>query len=122
MVRLHKGWFRLWIVLATIGTLAIAESSFLYMSRTWDRVDEATAKRCVDEEFNLPSHPDSFKCGLVNGHAPTVWDHENTTSGRWWPTVLGASFFIVLVITGLLLAVAAIIKWIGRGFKNQRAQ
>ena len=111
------GWFRIWLVLTVLGvpaaTLWMTQKQF----NTWDDIDKATIHSCVDAEWARPNHPDALECTRQAGAYKTVFEREHTTPFRYWSTGLGVTFLADLVITGLIVFLAAVVRWVVRGFR-----
>ena len=114
----RRGWFRLWFVLTLIGVPAAAEWNFQQEVSAQRDQDAITTKLCVDEEFNSPTHPDSFECGRKAGMFKSMFEREHTTAGRYWSISLAFFFAVDLVLTALLLGGFFAIRWIVRGFRD----
>ena len=113
-----KGWVRLWIVLSLIGVPALALSDFHQKEAFWNGINQSTAHTCVDQEFNLESHPDALECGRKQGSFKTVFEREGTTPGKYWPEVLFWSFVADVICTMILVGTVLVVRWVWRGFKS----
>jgi hypothetical protein len=110
-----KGFFRLWIVFAFAVVPGLAIWQFHRLDETWSRLDQMSIHICVSRE----GEP-NFDVDQCIGPAKTVFQHENITPGAYWGQALGFSFAAYLVLTGIMIGVFYVFRWVIRGFASSR--
>lgn len=110
-----RGFFRLWIVLALVVVPGFALWQFHELEETWDSLDQTRVQICVSRE----GEPD-FDVDKCIGPARTVFEHERTSPGSYWSTALGLSFAAYLILTGILIGIFYVSRWVVRGFSPHR--
>jgi hypothetical protein len=111
------GWFRLWLVLTVVGVPALSWWQFQHDYGQMEELNRGIVKTCVDVEYDSPRHPDSTECLRRMGADKTYFERNNITPGRYWRMSLAVSLAIDLVLTGLIVALALVLRWVVRGFR-----
>lgn len=114
----RRGWIRLWIVASAIGVPAAAEWQFQSDSKVWGDINQMIIKRCVDEEFSQPSHPDALECGRKEGTFETVFERQHTTPARYWSLALFGAFVMDCILAALIFGAFLVVRWVARGFRE----
>jgi hypothetical protein len=107
-----KGFFRLWIVLAFVVVPGLALWQFHKLDETWNRLDQMTIHICVSRE----GEPNFDVDECIAPAKKTVFQHENTTPGTYWGKMLGFSFAAYLTLTGMVIGIFYVFRWVVRGF------
>jgi|GEM_PF-3865897 hypothetical protein len=113
----RRGWFRLWIVITAIFVPAMAVWMEIDDQATWNQIEHPVVSMCVDQELNLPTHPDGLKCIHQHGADQTIFQEEHITPAAYWARALGIAFVLDVLVTGLLLGIFVVARWVARGFR-----
>ncbi len=111
-----KGWFRLWVALSAVVVPLMAYALARPDMATWESLNESSIRLCVDQEANLPSHPNATACVHATGADQTVFQREHTTPLTYWSEALLAGLVADLVLTGVIVGIIAVALWVRRGF------
>ena len=110
-----RGFFRLWIVLAFVFVPGLALWQFNELEETWNSLDRTRIQICVSREGET-----NFDVDKCIGPAKTVFDHENTSPGSYWIRALGFSVVAYLILTGVVIGIFYVSRWVVRGFVPHR--
>jgi len=113
----RRGLIRLWIVATAIFVPGLAYWAVNDNMKTWAQMDAISIRLCVDQEGR--SNFDVDKCVHDAGADQTMFQHEQTTPGRYWAEALTFSFIIDVVLTALLVGAFLIGRWVVRGFRTE---
>jgi hypothetical protein len=84
--------------------------------KTWEELDKISIQTCVNQEgapnFNVD------KCIHDAGADQTMFQHEQTTPGRYWLEALLFALVLDLVITVFLVGAFLVGRWVVRGLKS----
>jgi hypothetical protein len=108
----------LWVVLTAFFVPALALWAVNDNMKTWQRLDRITIEQCVNEE-TADRRTDALLCAHKRGADQTMFQHEHTTSGRYWGEALGFAFIADLMLTALVVGAFFVGRWVVRGFKGE---
>lgn len=115
----YRGWWRIWIVLGIVWTVAGAIIGAQNDQRFWRRLDRIAVSECVQSEAERQNHPDALACARANGANRSWLDRQQSTPLRYWTSnVLGAAATYVIATLSFIVF-AAIIGWVVRSFRGQ---
>jgi hypothetical protein len=118
----YREWWRAWIVLGFVWTIAVAIIGAQNDQRFWRRLDRITVSECVQAEAERQNHPDALVCaGAIGANRSWLDRQQSTPLWYWTANVLGAAATYVVATLNLVI-LAAIAGWVARGFRGRSGQ